>query len=67
MPRHGDLATVDLCGYDTLLLLDAGGEPDLAQFAADRLTLIKASDIAALFRIRKRDAPSSDRSSCELR
>jgi hypothetical protein len=43
---------VDLCGYDHLLLLDAGGEPDLAHFAADRLTLFAQSDIAALFSIR---------------
>ncbi len=52
MPRHGDLSTVDLCGYDKLLLLDAGGEPDLAHFAADRLELLDSSDIAALFKVR---------------
>ena len=44
---------VDLCGYDHLLLLDAGGEPDLTHFAADRLALIAQSDVAALFRIRQ--------------
>lgn len=44
---------VDLCGYDHLLLLDAGGQPDLAHFAADRLALIVESDIAALFRVRR--------------
>jgi hypothetical protein len=43
---------VDLCGYDHLLLLDAGGQPDLAHFAGDRLTLVAKADIAALFRIR---------------
>ena len=43
---------IDLCGYDHLLLLDAGGEPDLAHFAPDRLLLLAQSDIAALFRIR---------------
>jgi hypothetical protein len=42
---------VNLCGYDHLLLLDAGGEPDLAHFAADRLMLSAQSDIAALFSI----------------
>jgi hypothetical protein len=44
---------VDLCGFDQLLLLDAGGEPDLTHFAADRLALIAQSDVAALFRIRQ--------------
>ena len=34
-------------------LLEAGGEPDLAHFAADRLRLLASSDIAALFRIRQ--------------
>ncbi len=43
---------VDLCGYDKLLLLDAGGEPDIARFAADRLELLARSDVAALFRVR---------------
>ena len=46
-------ALADLCGYDFMLLLDAGGEPDLAHFAADRLALIKQLDIAALFRVRR--------------
>jgi hypothetical protein len=44
---------VDLCGYDYLLLLDAGGEPDLQRFASDRLMLIAQRDIAALFRVRR--------------
>jgi hypothetical protein len=43
---------VDLCGFDYLLLLEAGGEPDLASFAADRLLLLFRSDIAALYRVR---------------
>ncbi len=43
---------VDLCGYDHLLLLDAGGEPDLTDFATNRLALIARSDAAALFRVR---------------
>jgi hypothetical protein len=43
---------VDLCGYDELLLLDAGGEPDLAHFAADKLSLLAQLDVAARFRIR---------------
>jgi hypothetical protein len=44
---------VDLCGYDDLLLLEAGGVPDLAHFAADRLALLAQTDFAALFRIRQ--------------
>jgi hypothetical protein len=52
MPLHGDLSAADLCGYDRLLLLDAGGEPDLAHFAADRLALLAGSDVAALFQVR---------------
>jgi hypothetical protein len=44
---------VDLCDYDYLLLLDAGGEPDLRRFASDRLTLVAQRDIAALFRIKQ--------------
>lgn len=52
---HHALATpgkVDLCGFNYVLLLDAGGEPDLADFAADRLALVTSSNIAALFRVR---------------
>jgi len=46
----------DLCGYDYLLLLDAGGEPDLAHFTDDRLALVAQRDIAALFRVKQTDA-----------
>jgi hypothetical protein len=52
---HNALAVpgkADLCGFDYLLLLEAGGEPDLAHFAADRLALLAQADIAALFRVR---------------
>jgi hypothetical protein len=55
MVDHGALAVtgkVDLCGYDYVLLLEAGAEPDLPHFAADRLTLLARSDFAALFRVR---------------
>jgi hypothetical protein len=41
----------DLCGFDYLLLLEAGAEADLAHFGADRLLLIHRSDMAALFRV----------------
>ena len=58
---HGALGVpgkVDLCGYDYLLLIDAGGEPDLPHFAADRLALLARSDLAALFQIRPSGCPS---------
>ncbi len=41
-----------ICGYDFLLLLDAGGEPDLAAYGAERMDLVAALDAAALFRVR---------------
>ncbi len=58
LAEHADImmnyrALADLCGYDYMLLLNAGGEPDLAHFAADRLALITQRDIAALFRVRR--------------
>jgi hypothetical protein len=59
---HGALAqpgTVDLCGFDHVLLLEAGADPDLAHFAQDRLRLLAQSDIAALFRIRPSACPAS--------
>jgi hypothetical protein len=43
----------ELCGFDHLLLLDAGGEPDLAHYGADRLEPVVQLDVAALFRIRQ--------------
>ena len=55
MPDHHVLAVrgmVDLCGYDYLLLLEAGAQPDLSDFAADRLLLVARSEFAALFRVR---------------
>ena len=66
MPGYRALAVpgrIDLCGYDELLLLEAGGEPDLAHFAADRLRLLASSDIAALFRIRPSACAALSRSS----
>lgn len=55
LPDHLAVAggQVDLCGYDAVLLLDAGGEPDLTGFAADRLQLLRSTDYAALFRVRE--------------
>jgi hypothetical protein len=39
--------------FDYVLLLDAGGEPDLAGWAAGRMDLVAATDAAALFRVRR--------------
>lgn len=44
---------VDLCGYDDMLLLGAGGVRDLAQLDSERLELVTQSELAALFRIRE--------------
>ena len=66
MPGYRALAVpggIDLCGYDELLLLEAGGEPDLAHFATDRLRLLASSDIAALFRIKPSACAALSRSS----
>jgi hypothetical protein len=52
MIDHRGFERAALCGYDYLLLLDAGGEPDLAGFAGAELTLVRAADPAALFRVR---------------
>lgn len=55
LPPHRDLEVpgkVGLCGFDSVLLMIAGGQPDLAHYASDRLTLIAGNDTAALFRIR---------------
>jgi hypothetical protein len=38
--------------YDDVLLLNAGGAGDLTHYLPDRLALIAATDVAALFRIR---------------
>ena len=60
-PDHRWLLTrnIDLCGYDDLLLMDAGGEPDLAGYLPDRLTLLTHADIAALYRVRPTACASS--------
>ena len=55
LPPHRDLEVpgkVGLCGFDSVLLMQAGGQPDLAHYASDRLSLIAGSDTAALFRVR---------------
>ncbi|MBV9252015.1 MAG: hypothetical protein JO227_22580 [Acetobacteraceae bacterium] len=52
MPDSSALGTLDLSGFDYLLLLDAGGEPSLATFERFRLTLLRQENAAALFRIR---------------
>ena len=51
---HAALAVpgkVDLCGFDYLLLLEAGAEPDLQHFGGARLRLLTGSNMAALFRV----------------
>jgi uncharacterized membrane protein YphA (DoxX/SURF4 family) len=50
---------IDLCGYTYLLLLDASGEPDLAQVAPDRLQLVRGTGYAALFRVKPCAAKSA--------
>ena len=50
---------IDLCGYTYLLLLDASGEPDLAQVAPDRLQLVRGTSYAALFRVKPCAAKSA--------
>jgi hypothetical protein len=50
--RYRQLAAPDssaLCGFDGLLLLDAGGAPDLETSARGQLRLVRKSDFAALF------------------
>jgi hypothetical protein len=66
LPDHRALAAgqVDLCGYDDVLVLDAGGEPDLAGFAGDRLQLLAQTEFAALFRIRASSQPAHGGHSC---
>jgi hypothetical protein len=39
--------------FDYVLMLNAGGAGDLSRYLPDRLSLIAASDVAALFRIRR--------------
>ncbi len=54
MPGYRAFATpdaVDLCGFDYVLLLDAGGARDVAHFDADRLALLTRSEFAALYRV----------------
>lgn len=42
---------VGLCGFDRVLLMIAGAEPDMAHFAGDRLTMIAGNDTAAIYKI----------------
>ncbi len=55
MPGHLSFTTpgvVNLCGFDYVLLLDAGAEPDLEHLDADRLALLTRTEFAALYRVR---------------
>ena len=47
------LDKVDLCGFTDLLLLHAGAVADGARLDPGRLALVKQTDIAALYRVRK--------------
>jgi hypothetical protein len=51
LPDAGMLPTADLCGFDYVLLMEAGGVADLDRLAAGRLTLLTQTDFAALFRV----------------
>jgi hypothetical protein len=48
--RQLDVATTPLlCPYDYLLLLGAGGEPDLVGYGGSRLLLLQSNEVAALY------------------
>jgi hypothetical protein len=54
MPDVGAFARasgVNLCGFDFVLLLDAGGAADPAGIAGGRLIFLKGEDFAALYRV----------------
>ena len=60
----GVVATTDLCGFDYVLLLEAGAIPDLANYAGKRLTLVASNDMAALFGIRVPRSPQNSAEAC---
>jgi hypothetical protein len=49
---HATVTDADLCGFDHLLLLEAGADPHLPGVTEDRLRPIVTRDYAALFAIR---------------
>jgi hypothetical protein len=53
VPHHAlDGAGINrVCGFDYVLLLEAGAEPALDDFGSGRLGLVVADDFAALFRV----------------
>jgi hypothetical protein len=63
VPSHARLVTDPdkalpaLCDFDFVLMLEAGADPDVANFIPRILTLQSRSDFAALFRVR-RDSPA---------
>jgi len=65
IPSHADLvaeperALPALRDFDFVLLLEAGADPDLANFIPCCLKLVSRSDFAALFKV-VRDAPAAD-------
>jgi hypothetical protein len=52
IPDHSTVTAADLHGFDHLLLLEAGGGPDLIAFASNRMILVARSNYAALFSIK---------------
>jgi hypothetical protein len=63
IPSHAQLvvdpdkALPALCDFDFVLMLEAGADPDVANFVPRNLTLETRSDFAALFRV-LRDSPA---------
>jgi len=55
--QNPDSALPALCDFDFVLMLEAGADPDLANFIPRCLTLEWQSDFAALFRV-LRDSPA---------
>jgi hypothetical protein len=49
--RLAEADGVNLCGFDGVLVIGAGGAKDLARFASENLQMVAATDIAALFRV----------------
>ncbi len=48
------IQAANLCGFDYLLLLEAGAVPDLVRLDPGRLSLLVGTDFAALFRVDQR-------------
>ena len=51
--QPGVIGPMQLCEFDYVLLLNAGGEPDLAGYGGGRLDLLESNEVAALFKVKK--------------